>query len=403
MKNKFLLLLILSVAFFASCSDDDDKAWKNIPQDEIEIQKVTFEVNGEQATTGTLQMTVKNGSEAVLTLKNVIPGYATIPVNVKLEEQADDSFVFSGEEGLATPPAMLIVRSDAKPVILNVKVEGKISVEGKVSATATTELSETAQAGLTGSWNLSATSSGESAPLFVVWSAIDLEKPNFENTVSISQSCLVPMVLFNALNQVTFHEDGNITAKYWENFSMENMFANQDKGQLIASHDDWSDSPKNLAFWYAKNSMIYIVPNINAIAQQVNGDNEDVDISNSEDIVTLLAKLKEYNIDVDALLPIVMQWITEGIPVKYVKTGDALKIYIDKEMAAPFITPLLPALDKLQEDMEKIIEAGEDENTIEMIQLVLGVLQIEKLTDIKTIWEENTNEFEISLNFVSAK
>ena len=40
-------------------------------------------------------------------------------------------------------------------------------------------------------------------------------------------------------------------------------------------------------------------------------------------------------------------------------------------MAAPFITPLLPALDKLQEDMEKIIEAGEDENTIEMIQLVL--------------------------------
>lgn len=332
----------------------------------------------------------------------MIPGYATIPVNVKLEEQADDSFVFSGEEGLATPPAMLIVRSDAKPVILNVKVEGKISVEGKVSATATTKLSEIAQAGLTGSWNLSATSSGENAPLFVVWSAIDLEKPNFENTVSLV-NMFVPMVLFNALNQVTFHEDGNITAKYWENFSMENMFANQDKGQLIASHDDWSDSPKNLAFWYAKNSMIYIVPNINAIAQQVNGDNEDVDISNSEDIVTLLAKLKEYNIDVDALLPIVMQWITEGIPVKYVKTGDALKIYIDKEMVAPFITPLLPALDKLQEDMEKIIEAGEDENTIEMIQLVLSVLQIEKLTDIKTIWEENTNEFEISLNFVSAK
>lgn len=48
MKNKFLLLLILGVTFFVSCSDDDDKAWKNIPQDEIEIQKVTFEVNGER-------------------------------------------------------------------------------------------------------------------------------------------------------------------------------------------------------------------------------------------------------------------------------------------------------------------------------------------------------------------
>ena len=90
----YLFVVLCTATLFTSCSDDDDKAWKNIPQDEIEIQKVTFEVNGEQATTGTLQMAVKNGSEAVLTLKNVIPGYATIPVNVKLEEQADDSFVF---------------------------------------------------------------------------------------------------------------------------------------------------------------------------------------------------------------------------------------------------------------------------------------------------------------------
>lgn len=79
MKNKFLLLLILGVTFFVSCSDDDDKAWKNIPQDEIEIQKVTFEVNGEQATTGTLQMAVKNGSEAVLTLKKCDTGLCNNP------------------------------------------------------------------------------------------------------------------------------------------------------------------------------------------------------------------------------------------------------------------------------------------------------------------------------------
>ena len=83
-------------------------------------------------------------------------------------------------------------------------------------------MSEIAQAGLTGSWNLSATSSGESTPLFFVWSAIDLEKPNFENAAALV-NLFGSMILFNVLNQVTFHEDGNITAKYWENFSMENM------------------------------------------------------------------------------------------------------------------------------------------------------------------------------------
>ncbi|WP_287644481.1 hypothetical protein [Butyricimonas sp.] len=79
MKNKFLLLLILGVTFFVSCSDDDDKAWKNIPQDEIEIQKVTFEVNGEQATTGTLQMAVKKRIRSRVDFKKCDTGLCNNP------------------------------------------------------------------------------------------------------------------------------------------------------------------------------------------------------------------------------------------------------------------------------------------------------------------------------------
>ena len=405
MKNRFLWLLILGMALFASCSDDDDDTtWKKIPQDELAIQDVAFEVNGEQATTGSLQMVVKNGTGAVLNLKNVIPGYAEVSVDVKLEKQADDSFVFLGEKGLTTPPAML-VRSDAMPIILTVRVEGKVSLEGKVSATATTKLAESAQAGLTGSWSLLATIGSDAeivnkAPLFLTWSAINKEELNFENGANLV-NLFGSMVVYNILNQVTFHEDGNITAKYWGEVSMDNLMARpgEDDVTLEASHDDWSDSPKNLAFWYVRNEMLYVVPNINAILKQVGEDNEGGNMNNSGNLDVILEKLGEYNIDVNALLPSVMQWITTGIPVKYIKDANGLKIYVDKEMVAPFMTALLPALDKLQKDLDEILADPNNENGF-LIRMALAMLGIEKLADIKTIWEQNTAEFEIALNFV---
>lgn len=79
MKNKLLFLLVFGVMFFTSCSDDDDTTWKKIPQGEISAENITLNINGDQASTGTVQMTVKNESEAVLNLKNVIPGYTEIP------------------------------------------------------------------------------------------------------------------------------------------------------------------------------------------------------------------------------------------------------------------------------------------------------------------------------------
>ena len=95
MKNRFLWLLILGMALFFGCSDDDDDdTWKQLPQEELNIQDVAFEINGEKATRGSLQMTVKNENEAVLNLKNVIPGYAEVPVDVNLKKQADNSFTF---------------------------------------------------------------------------------------------------------------------------------------------------------------------------------------------------------------------------------------------------------------------------------------------------------------------
>lgn len=122
----------------------------------------------------------------------------------------------------------------------------------------------------------------------------------------------------------------------------------------------------------------------------------------TEDMTVLLEKLGEYGINVEALLPVVMEWASTGVPLKYDAQGSTLKLYVDKEMVAPFMAALLPALEVLQKEVDKILK-GDDKDTASLIQMGLGMLGIEKLTDIKTIWEENTDAFELSLNFLDGK
>ena len=52
------------------------------------------------------------------------------------------------------------------------------------------------------------------------------------------------------LNQITFHADGNITAAY------------NKSGQ-------WADSPVNLASYYVKDTLMYVIPNVDMIIRQV--------------------------------------------------------------------------------------------------------------------------------------
>lgn len=134
---------------------------------------------------------------------------------------------------------------------------------------------------------------------------------------------------------------------------------------LSALHEKWLISPKGLVFWYVKSDVIYIVPNIDAIIKQINKDNGGEIVGSTEDMMTkltaILEQLGNYNINVDGLLPTVMEWATTGIPLKYGVDNGSLKVYVDKDMATPFMTALLPALDVLQEYVDQIL-ASEDEN-----------------------------------------
>lgn len=131
-KNLFYLFaLICSMSLFTACSDDDDNTWQQIPQTEISGDKADLTINGVESTSGSVQMSVKNESEGVLTLKNVIPGYENVPVNVELQKQADDSFIFAGTAKLNTAPVITKEVASA-PAIMTIEVSGTIYLDGSI-------------------------------------------------------------------------------------------------------------------------------------------------------------------------------------------------------------------------------------------------------------------------------
>ena len=136
-KNLFYLFaLICSMSLFTACSDDEEP-WKKIPQNEISVNdgSATLKINGETSTSGSVQMTVRSESMAALALKNVIPGYSDLSVDVELEKQADNSFMFAGATNVNTAPTTRLVSND--PALLTVEVDGTITLDGKVNLNVT--------------------------------------------------------------------------------------------------------------------------------------------------------------------------------------------------------------------------------------------------------------------------
>lgn len=500
------MALVCSMSLFTACSDDEEP-WENIPKTEIttESGNLAVKVNGETSANGSVKVTAKNASEAVTTLKNIVPGYAEVDIDVELEEQADKSFRFVGSKELYTAPA-LTKETLSQPGLMTVEVSGTIDLEGKASVDVTAygpglhvgsydgsnlvltysgseltgatvvysivqdapvltlggvipgeqqasiagvypakdgsfsgeattaggttvkysgqmsvatgvltlnvdaTLSSSAQGELAGTWNLltyyeSVNSVLTKAPLWITWSALDTTAKNAE-TLAYVANVFGSGLLYQYLNQVTFSADGNITAQYFAgeiDDLMTAIFSSMGEDEngtpcYINTHPDqpWSSSPKNLAFWYVKDGYLWIVPNITAILKQVGEDNggEAVDMGSLTDI---LASLGEYGIDITPLLNQVMEWLQTGIPVRYEAAANGLKIYVDKEMAAPFINALLPALPVLDQKIAELIATDPDNGF--MIQMLFGMLGIDNFAELADIWNSNTDQFEIALNF----
>lgn len=125
----FLWMVLVTLSFFNSCSDDDkNQEWENLPTGPIQSDKVSIDLNG-TATSGTVTLKATSNEAAQIQFQNVIPGYSDVTVDVKMEKQPDNSFTFSGTKNMATAPT----KAEATPVFLTVTVNGTIAADGKVT------------------------------------------------------------------------------------------------------------------------------------------------------------------------------------------------------------------------------------------------------------------------------
>lgn len=245
---------------------------------------------------------------------------------------------------------------------------------------------------------------------------------NPAHQISSLASVMVSHIIADVLHNATFGKDGNVTAQYFptEIFSgdkemMEIVMGLMGDDIIIPEGRVWLNSPKNLAFWYTKDDKLYLIPDIPMILKQVAEDGGNVNLGDldievllkglqtmsGEEIKELLNNfLIEEGISLDltpvdaALIKEVAGWLVTGIPVNYEISSNGLRISVDKEMVAPFMSillPMLPNIDKMLEEMAS--QPGGE--LISMLPFMTGVM---KLAELSEAWNQTTL-FDLGLQF----
>ena len=431
-----LCALVCVLACSASCKKDspENNGWKEIPSEIItaESGNAVITVNAVPVQVGNAKLSATSGNAATLTLNNIIPGYNKVEMDVDLKSAGKGEWTFSGNTSLVASPSMIsLLSTAARPAIYEITSEGRITSEGKITITASSRVSDAAQAGLAGTWNLLRTVAPGSNmlpsvyPMQVTWTAGGNYAASAAN-LSMALSLLGSVNVADSFNSMTFHEDGNITAECWESDSDdEGGFQMPDVQTLLkaligpdgkyhfnaTSHTEWLSLPKaNLAFWYAQD-YFYMVPNVAALA----GDDENADYmtrdnlpsgdSSLSDILDLLNDLKELGVDVKALMPQIQEIMKCGFRFKYSQENGALELYADKEMCDPIINAFLPALPKLDELLAGMATnpdiSAEEKAQLAAIMQLMKAFGLEKPSDFVPLWQ-NTQTFRISINLVKA-
>ena len=432
---KSVALLGVAGLLLVSCKDDNktDDNWKQIPGGLLtaETGDAVIAVNGVPETIGSVKLTPSGAEDGSLLMMNVIPGYKDVSVDVALKHSDENTYSFSGEASLTQTPKMISLLSATPAVIYEVSVDGDVTLDGKITVNAVTRVADDARDGLAGTWSLLRSAAPGSSllpssyPLQVTWTAKGEYSAQAAN-LSAALSLLGSIELADIFNSLTFHDDGNITAEYWEDESEgddDGGFQMPDVKKLLASllgadgkyhfnatsHTEWISSPKaNLALWYAQGGYLFTLPSSAAFSDSDDSSEKLMSLpsagSDIGGLMEIIGDLGELGVDIKALMPVILDIAQNGVKVRYSAGDNALSLYVDKELCGPVVEALLPVLMKLDsvlEEMEKNPDLTEDEKAeLQMLKEVLQAFGMEKPSDFAALWQ-NTDAFSIAVNLVS--
>lgn len=422
-----LMLALLGV--FASCNKDSksDENWKDIPSNQFtaESGKAEISVNSIPVSIGNVKLTASSATEGVLQMNNVIPCASSVAVNVNLKNAGDSKWTFSGEGNIYNMTVMSLFSADKTP-IYTVSVEGEIDGNEKISVKAATKV--VAKGGMEGDWNLLREAAPDKdgvpvvTPLQITWTA--------SGDYAVSAAMMGKMLsifgsvqLADQLDRLSFTEDGNVTARYWESDEdsgnsgipdmkefdgiIKSLVGPDGKYHFVpTTHTEWIDlPPANLAFWYANGGNLFVLPNLSVLSE-MEGAQADAFVTRAADLSglsELLEELQKLGVDPKEILPVIKNFMANGLVMKYVVTDNSLQLFMDKELCDPIVKPLLPLLDQLDkklEDMAKNPDITEEQKAeLQKLQTLMGVFGLTKPSDLKAVWA-NTTEFAIAMNFV---
>lgn len=311
MKNKLVLLVILGITFFASCSDDDDKygpkdfngTYSATSTDHVLDLKYSDAI----FTGKSVEFNSVDGKKATFKLQGVVPGEQEIVFpNVDLTG-SNSVYSFSAENKDA----------DRAVTLAGTVEKGKLTLKVDVKF---------AQNDLMNTWDFSSVKMAWT-PHDYPLTEVDLGITKMKLTTGLLATMAPTMLgkeLKNYLQNVTFREDGNIVAMY-------NAATATEADPEPAA--DWQASPLNLVHYRVKDGVCYVYLNIEMIMRQVEED-----------------QARGRSTGTDPILGALEQLLTNGIPVHFeITDGSALYVYLD-EVVLKQVGPLVPMLEGLIPD-----------------------------------------------------
>lgn len=387
MKNK-LWLLILGVALFTACSDDDDKPL--IAPSDLNATFGAGETTLNMTYSGSaligkqVKFSTTNSKTAILTLTDVIPGQAETTIDdVQLVED-NDKYTFEGTTSLS--------RSTASQG--SIAYNGFVK-KGELSLNLTVTMPDSQ--GWAKAYRLGDYTTMEAGKNRVVATGAGyvnyvITNDGKEEDQGQLYKSVLSLMLPQVLQSVTLESDGNVRASYvtgrdiqfemgWVfSYTSPTMVPTEEDFTALIPTEGWIQSPKNLAYWFEKDGKLYLKLDIPAIIAQAGGSAEDATLSTiittilNGDVTTIKALLDKMLPGIseisDATFTMLLDWVKNGIPVNVKSASGHTYLYLDRA-----------AFDPIMVDNETPKDDFEYGNKADLMKLLMAMIKADLIPE----------------------